>query len=100
MNNIIDDLTEIFDIIIFDAPPCLIVADALILARLVDFTIIVSAQNYTRMEDLNKAKFSIENVGGKVAGVVLNKVQMNSKTYSNSYYYGEKLTDFKPKQRK
>lgn len=100
MNNIIDDLTEIFDIIIFDAPPCLIVADALILARLVDFTIIVSAQNHTRMEDLNKAKFSIENVGGKVAGVVLNKVQMNSKTYSNSYYYGEKLTDFKPKQRK
>ena len=100
MNNIIDDLTEIFDIIIFDAPPCLIVADALILARLVDFTIIISAQNYTRMEDLNKAKFSIENVGGKVAGVVLNKVQMNSKTYSNSYYYGEKLTDFKPKQRK
>ena len=87
MNNIIDDLTEIFDIIIFDAPPCLIVADALILARLVDFTIIVSAQNHTRMEDLNKAKFSIENVGGKVAGVVLNKVQMNSKTYSNYYYY-------------
>ncbi len=100
MKNIIDDLSEIFDIIIFDAPPCLIVADALILARLVDFTIIVSAQNYTRMEDLNKAKISIENVGGKVAGVVLNKVQMTSKTYSSSYYYGEKLTDFKPKQRK
>ena len=93
-------MNKIFDIIIFDAPPCLVVADALILARLVDFTIIVSAQNYTRMEDLNKAKISIENVGGKVAGVVLNKVQMTSKTYSNSYYYGEKLTDFKPKQRK
>ena len=100
MKNIIENLSEIFDIIIFDAPPCLVVADALILARLVDFTIIVSAQNYTRMEDLNKAKISIENVGGKVAGVVLNKVQMTSKTYSNSYYYGENLTDFKPKQRK
>lgn len=100
MKNIIDSLEEFFDIIIFDAPPCLIVADALILARLVDFTIIVSAQNYTRIEDLNKAKISIENVGGKVAGIVLNKVQMTSKTYTNSYYYGEKLTDFKPKQRK
>lgn len=100
MQTIIDSLSEIFDIIIFDAPPCLIVADALILARLVDFTIIVSAQNVTRMEDLNKAKLSIENVGGKVAGVVLNKVQINAKSYSNSYYYGEKISTGKPKQRK
>ena len=100
MKNIIDTLSEIFDIIIFDAPPCLVVTDALILARLVDFSIVVAAQNYTKMEELNKAKIAIENVGGKVAGVVLNKVQMQSKTYTNSYYYGEKLTNFKPKQRK
>ncbi len=100
MKKIIDTLSEIFDIIIFDVPPCLVVTDALILARLVDFSIIVAAQNYTKMEELNKAKASIENVGGKVAGVVLNKVQMQYKTYTNSYYYGEKLTNFKPKQRK
>lgn len=100
MQKIIEELQEIFDIIIFDAPPCLIVADALILARLVNFVILVSAQNITRIEELNKAKVSIENVGGKVAGVVLNKVQMNQKTYSNSYYYGEKISTNKPKQRK
>ena len=79
MQYIIDTLKQVFDIIIFDAPPCLVVADALILSRLVDFSIIISAQNYTRLEDLNKAKMAIENVGGKVAGVVLNKVQMNAK---------------------
>ena len=100
MQKIIDSLSQLFDIIIFDAPPCLVVADALILARIVDFSIIVSAQNSTKIEDLNKVKISIENVGGKVAGVVLNKVQINAKTYSNSYYYGEKISDFKPKQRK
>lgn len=100
MPNMINTLSEIFDIIIFDAPPCLVVADTLILARLVDFAIIVSAQNITRIEDLNKAKESIEHVGGKVAGIVLNKVQMTTKTYSNSYYYGEKLSSNKPKQRK
>ncbi len=100
MKNIIDELSQLFDVIIFDAPPCLVVTDALILARLVDFSIIVAAQNYTKMEELNKAKMAIENVGGKVAGVVLNKVQSNSKTYTNSYYYGEKLPNFKPKQRK
>lgn len=100
MKNIIDELGQLFDVIIFDAPPCLVVTDALILARLVDFSIIVAAQNYTKMEELNKAKMAIENVGGKVAGVVLNKVQSTAKSYTNSYYYGEKLPNFKPKQRK
>lgn len=100
MKNIIELLIESFDIIIFDAPPCLIVADALIMARLVDFNILVTAQNVTRIEDLNKAKAAIEKVGGKLAGVVLNKVQVTTKKYETSYYYGEKLATNKPKQRK
>lgn len=100
MENIIDSLIDKFDVIIFDAPPCLIVADALIVARIVDFNILVSAQNLTKMEDLNKAKLAIENVGGKVAGVILNKVQMTTKRYDNSYYYGERLSTANPKQRK
>ncbi len=100
MKAIIDDLLQAFDIIIFDVPPCLIVTDALILARLVDFTIIVSAQNTTKVENLKRTKLAIENVGGKVAGVVLNKVQVNSKSYENTYYYGETISNVKPKQRR
>jgi len=100
METIIDNLIDKFDIIIFDAPPCLIVADALIMARLVDFNLIVCAQNITKMEELNKAKAAIENVQGKVAGIILNKVQVTTKTYENSYYYGTKMQSAKPKQRK
>lgn len=100
MKQIIEKLIHSFDIIIFDAPPALIVADALIMARLVDFSILVSAQNITRVEDLNKAKIAIENVGGKVAGVVLNKVHATAKKYESSYYYGERVNKLKPKQRK
>lgn len=100
MGKIIDCIIDKFDVIIFDAPPCLIVADALILARLVDFNLIVCAQNITRMEDLNKAKNALENVNGKVAGVILNKVQITAKNYENAYYYGEKIAATKPKQRK
>lgn len=100
MKSMIDTLSDNFDIIIFDAPPCLIVADALIMARLVDFTILVSAQNLTRIEDLNKAKIAIENVGGRLTGVVLNKVLLTTKRYENTYYYGEKMPNAKPKQRK
>lgn len=90
MYNLIENLKKKFDIILFDAPPTLIVTDALVLTRVVDFTIIVSAQNVTKIEDLQKAKQSIENVGGKIAGVVLNKVQLTGKTYEKSYYYGRK----------
>lgn len=100
MEKIKDKLIDKFDVIIFDAPPCLIVTDALIISRLVDFNIIVSAQNITKKEDLIKARDTIEKVGGKVAGIVLNKVQMSAKSYENSYYYGERLTNFKPKRRK
>ena len=89
MNGMVEILKNSFDIIIFDAPPCLIVADALIITRLVDFSIIVTAQNVTKIDDLKRAKLAIENVGGKIAGVVLNKVQVNAKSYENSYYYGE-----------
>lgn len=100
MSKAINALMDKFDIVIFDAPPCLIVADALIISRLVDFNLIVCAQNITKMEDLSKAKSAIENVNGKVAGVILNKVQITAKTYENAYYYGEKISPTKPKQRK
>lgn len=100
MQAMIEELSQNFDIIIFDAPPCLIVADALILARLVDFSIIVTAQNSTKIDNLKRAKSAIENVGGKVAGVVLNKVQISAKSYENSYYYGEKLANIKPPKRR
>ena len=95
-----NNLIAKFDIIIFDAPPALIVTDALLLVRLVDFTILVTAQNETRIENLTKAKASIENVGGKIAGVVLNKVRVKSKEYEKTYYYEDRSSFAKPKRRK
>lgn len=90
MQGIVEILKQSFDVIIFDTPPCLVVADALIITRLVDFSIIVTAQNITKVENLKRAKHAIENVGGKIAGVVLNKVQVSAKAYENTYYYKSK----------
>lgn len=81
MEETLEILKQSFDIIIFDAPSCLNVSDSLILSRLVDFTIVVAAQNVTKIENLQKAKLAIENVGGKIAGVVLNKVPYTDKKY-------------------
>ena len=84
----IDKLKEIFDIVILDGTPGLIVTDALILSRIVDSTIIVTSHKSTKKDNLAKVKRDIENVGGKIAGVVINKVPVNVAKYESSYYYG------------
>ena len=86
--NMLDKLKEIFDIVILDGTPGLIVTDALILSRIVDTTIIVTAHKSTKKDNLEKVKKDIENVGGKIAGVVINKVPVNAAKYESSYYYG------------
>lgn len=89
-NLLLQQLENIFDIVIFDGTPSLIVTDALILARKVDATLIVTAYKTTKMGDVEKIKKSIENVGGKIAGIVINKIPISAKKYEHSYYYGNK----------
>ena len=88
----IEKLKDYFDILIFDGTPSLIVTDAMIVARIVDSTIIVTEHNETKKENLEKVKRSLESVGASVAGVVLNKIPVNAKKYENSYYYGGRDT--------
>lgn len=87
---LIEQLKNIFDVVIFDGTPSLIVTDALILARQVDATLIVTAYKTTKIADVEKIKRSIENVGGKIAGIVINKIPISAKKYEHSYYYGNK----------
>ena len=93
--NMIEKLKDIFDFIIFDGTPSMLVTDALILARLVDSTIIVTEQNVTKNDNLEKVQKSIENVGGNIAGVILNKVPVNAKKYMSTYYYSSTKNDNK-----
>ena len=88
MVNLLDQLKEMCDIVIIDGTPSQLVTDSLILTRLVDSTIIVTAQKHTKKEDLKRVITNIQNVGGKIAGVVVNKVTISAKKYEQSYYYG------------
>lgn len=88
MLNLLDDLKELCDIVIVDGPPSQLVADSLIVAGLVDSTVIVTASRQTRKDSLKRIIDSIKNVGGKIAGVVINKVPVSIKEYEKSYYYG------------
>lgn len=87
MVKLIKELKENFDVVIFDGTPSKIVTDSVILSREVDTTLVVTGHNKTRMEDLKKVQKDIENVGGNIAGVVINSVPINTKKYASSYYY-------------
>ena len=88
MVQLFETLKGICDIVLFDGTPSLLVTDAVILSRMVDSTIIVTAHKETKIDNLQKVKKDIENVGGKIAGVIVNKIPISSKKYESAYYYG------------
>ena len=88
MVNLLDRLKELCDLVIIDGTPCELVTDAIILSRIVDSTVIVTAHKQTKKDDLQKIVTNIQNVGGKIAGIVLNKIPVSAKKYEQSYYYG------------
>ncbi len=88
MVNAMNTLEQVCDLVIYDGTPSNLVTDAIIISRYVDTTLIVTAYKETKMDDLEKVKKDIENVGGKIAGVVINKMPVTQKEYYTTYYYG------------
>ena len=89
MTELLSTAKENFDIIILDGPPVLLVSDSLILAKDVDSVIIVAAAKETKKEVLKTTTTSLQNVGAKLGGVVLNKIDISDKNrYSKYKYYG------------
>ena len=87
-SKILNKLKKSYDVIIVDGPPINLVTDGLLISRVVDNTVLVVENKKTKKEQLRNAILSITNVGGKIAGVVLNKAENYTKTYKKSYYYG------------
>ena len=90
MIDLLQKLKEEFDVVIVDGTPSQLVTDALILARLVDSTVVVTASKQTKKEDLKKIVNNIKNIGGDISGIIVNKIPISPKKYEQSYYYGSK----------
>ena len=87
MNKLLEDLKEVCDIVIIDGTPCELVTDSVILSRIVDSTVVVTAHKETKKDNLEKIIRNIQNVGGHLAGVVVNKMPISIKKYNENYYY-------------
>ena len=88
MKNLLQELKTMCDLVIIDGTPCDLVTDAIILSRIVDSTMIITAKKETKKDSLVRIVKNIQNVGGRIAGVVVNKMDVSSKKYNQSYYYG------------
>ena len=88
MRKFLEALNSQYDIVICDGTPCTLVSDSVILSKIVDTTVIVTAARVTKLDTLNKIKKSITIVGGHIGGVIINKMPISAKSYQNKYYYG------------
>ena len=93
MNKLLEDLKEACDIIVIDCTPCELVTDSIILSRIVDSTVVVTAHKETKKDNLSKIIRNIQNVGGHLAGVVINKMPISIKKYNENYYYASTSGD-------
>lgn len=88
MDEFIQDAYKVYDVILFDTPPILAVADAQILSNHVDGTILVVYSGETEMEAAGKAKELLQASKAKLLGAVLNHKKLQDSQYY--YYYGGK----------
>ena len=89
-HDLMDELRDLYDMVIVDAPPLLPVADAAVLATICDGAIIVVRYGRTTREQLKEAVGRIDGVGARVFGVVLNMVKRRGASgYHYNYYYEE-----------
>ena len=86
--DLIRQLTDEYDMVIIDAPPLLPVADASVLATLADGVILVVKHGKTTRDQVAEAIARIDQVGGRLFGVVVNMIPRRA-TGSYYYYYYE-----------
>jgi capsular exopolysaccharide synthesis family protein len=87
--NLINEVSEKYDLVIFDAPPVLPVADSIVLGNKVDGVFMVYEVGKVGRVALKRAKSMLENVGTKVFGIILNNLKPESSPdfYQRAYRY-------------
>jgi protein-tyrosine kinase len=81
LDELLERLKREFDFIIFDAAPLLEFPDAYALAPKVDAIILVLEADRTSIADAQRAKRDLEDAGGRLLGVVLNRQKRHAPSW-------------------
>ncbi|MCX7591091.1 MAG: polysaccharide biosynthesis tyrosine autokinase [Kiritimatiellae bacterium] len=96
MSDLVARVREMYDLVLFDSPPMIGVSDTSMLVREVEgVLLIIQHRKYPRAVS-TRAKDMIENVGGRIIGVVLNNINISRDHtyyyYQHHYYYYPRRT--------
>lgn len=94
-------LKDKYERIIIDSPPTLAVSDALILTKQADSVVYVVSSESTKQSVVKKGLSRLMEIGAKVDGVVLNRVNINKseqKDYEGYYDYYDYSAAHKPQK--
>lgn len=86
MSDVVRMLEQDYDILLFDCPPVIGLSDTLIVTKYVDSTVLVTAYKSTQADLLKKSVKALEAVNARIAGVILNRVPVQSNGYYGKYY--------------
>lgn len=86
----VKELNTRYDIVVFDSPPILAVADCRIIARHCDSVVCIGKARQTTRDTLREGRRFLDTVFPEPVGCVVNDVDMSSGSYHYYYYYGTK----------
>jgi capsular exopolysaccharide synthesis family protein len=86
MRELLEALSERFDMILLDSPPVLAVSDAAALVPTVDGVLLVVKSGSAARMALRRAKEAVQAVQGRIVGAVLNRFDASAEGYSRRYY--------------
>lgn len=90
MANVIAELREGYDVVLFDGAPVIAVTDSAVMANQVDGTVLVIRANEVPNDVALHAKTLLEQAKARLLGVVLNGVRpQDQKNYQYYYYYDD-----------
>lgn len=87
MESLLENLYELFDIVLIDTPPVIAVTDAQILANQCEGCLLVVNSGKTEIDAIKKAKELLLQAKAKLLGVVINQRKLKNSHYY--YYYGK-----------
>lgn len=91
MKDFVNSLKPKFDVILFDSPPLLSAADAVLISKFVDGVIFVLNSGFVKEDIVKRAKEKFEKFKVNVLGMVMNRFDAKRHGYSynpyDNYYY-------------
>lgn len=100
MSELLTELHSMYDMVLLDSPPLLPVTDAAVLTRVADGVILVARYGKTKYDQVIQAADALEQVNGRLFGVVLTfaPVKRRHKGYDYGYASEGKLESVTPEE--